>query len=297
LSAKILQLSDLHVGKSKSESKNLKRIVKKVIESFSNVKLTILITGDIVDDGQKKQYKEVIKILDPLFNIRNFNVWAVPGNHNYGWNGAHAQRKRFKYFKKAFYGLENVSYPHVKIDSYGHIFIGLNSMKAETDYWDGLLADGELGSRQIHAVSGILNSVDELSPLKRKKKKVVVYLHHHPFIYPDDTWIEEGIEKVGHWLKDGEGLMKVLAGRIDILLFGHEHRHLNFAETEICERFRIPLILSCGKSTEKNKEYALNKKGKATEKVLNKGMLGNLIDIDSKGNITANTITFKKPNT
>jgi len=292
MATKILHLSDLHVGKSKSESKNLKRIVKKVIESFSKVKLTILITGDIVDDGQKKQYKETIKILEPLSNNENFNVWAVPGNHNYGWNGIHAQRQRFKYFKKAFYGLENVSYPHVKIDSIGNVFIGLNSMKAETGFWDGLLADGELGSRQIHAVSGILNSVDELPPSKRKKKKVVVHLHHHPFIYPNDTWIEEGIEKVGHWLKDGGGLMGVLAGRIDILLFGHEHRHLNFVGTELCERFRIPLILSCGKSSKKSKEYELNKQGKATEKVLNQGLLGNLIDIDSEGNISAKTLTF-----
>ncbi|MEX1350449.1 MAG: metallophosphoesterase [Desulfobacterales bacterium] len=292
MNAKILQLSDLHVGKSKSESKNLKRIVKKVTESFSNVKLTILLTGDIVHDGQKKQYKEVTKILKPLFKNENFDVWPVPGNHNYGWNGTHAQRKRFKYFKKAFYGLENVSYPHVKIDSFGNIYIGLNSMKAETGFWDGLLADGELGSRQIHNVSGILNSVDELSPSERKRKKVVVHLHHHPFLYPDENWIEEGIEKIGHWLKDGEGLMKVIAGRIDILLFGHEHRHLNFFGTKICIDFRIPWILSCGKSTKKSNEYAVNKKGEATEKVLNTGLLGNLIDIDSEGNISAKTITF-----
>jgi 3',5'-cyclic AMP phosphodiesterase CpdA len=292
MNAKILQLSDLHVGKSKSESKNLKRIVKKIVESFSKEKLTILLTGDIVDDGQKKQYKQTAKILAPLFNNENFNVWPVPGNHNYGWNGVHAQRQRFKYFKKAFYGLENVSYPHVKIDSFGNIFIGLNSMKAETDYWDGLLADGELGSRQIHNVSGILNSIDKLPPSERKKTKVVVHLHHHPFLFPDENWIEKGIEKIGHWLKDGEGLMRVLAGRIDILLFGHEHRHLNFFGTEICADYRIPWILSCGKSTKKSKEYALNKKGKATKEVLNTGLLGYLIDIDSAGNISAETITL-----
>jgi 3',5'-cyclic AMP phosphodiesterase CpdA len=292
MSAKILHLSDLHVGKSKSESKNLKLIVKKVIESFSKVKLTILLTGDIVDDGQKKQYKETKNILKPLFDNPNFNVWPIPGNHDYGWNGIHAQRQRFKYFKKAFYDLESVSYPHVNIDSFGNIFIGLNSMKAETDFWDGLLADGELGSRQIHNVSGILNSVDALSPSERKKKKVVVHLHHHPFLYPDENFIEEGIEYVGHWLKDGEGLMGVIAGRIDILLFGHEHRHLNFFETEICKDFRIPWILSCGKSTKKSKEYAVNKKGEATEKVLNTGLLGNLIDIDSEGNVSKKTITF-----
>jgi 3',5'-cyclic AMP phosphodiesterase CpdA len=96
MSTKILHLSDLHVGKSKSESRNLKRIVKKVIESFSKFKLTILLTGDIVDDGQKKQYKEAKKILKPLFDNPNFNVWPVPGNHDYGWNGIHAQRQRFK---------------------------------------------------------------------------------------------------------------------------------------------------------------------------------------------------------
>jgi 3',5'-cyclic AMP phosphodiesterase CpdA len=292
MSAKILHLSDLHVGKSKSESKNLRRIVKKVVESFSNVKLTILLTGDIVDDGQKKQYKEATKILEPFFNNENFNVWPVPGNHNYGWNGVHAQRQRFKYFKKAFYGIENVSYPHVKIDSFGNIFIGLNSMKAETGFWDGLLADGELGSRQIYNVSGILNSVDELSSSERKNTKVIVHLHHHPFLYPDENPIMKGVEKIGHWLKDGEGLMSVLAGRIDILLFGHEHRHLNFVGTEICDGYRIPWILSCGKSTEKNKEYAVNKKGEAKDKVLNTGLLGNLIDIDSDGNISAKTITF-----
>ena len=251
-----------------------------------------MLTGDIVDDGQKKQYKETKNILKPLFDNPNFNVWPVPGNHDYGWNGIHAKRQRFKYFKKAFYDLENVSYPHVKIDAFDNLFIGLNSMKAETGFWDGLLADGELGSRQIHNISGILNSVDEMKPSERKKRKVIVHLHHHPFLYPDETWIEEGIEIIGHWLKDGDGLMGVLAGRIDILLFGHEHRHLNFAETEICDGYRIPWILSCGKSTKKSKEYAVNKKGEATDKVLNTGLLGNLIDIDSDGNISTKTIKF-----
>ncbi len=93
MSAKILQLSDLHVGKSKSETKNLKRIVEKVIKLYQKDKLTILITGDIVDDGQKKQYKEAKKILKPLVDIENFNIWPTPGNHDYGWNGIHAERK------------------------------------------------------------------------------------------------------------------------------------------------------------------------------------------------------------
>jgi len=292
MSAKILQLSDLHVGKSRSESRNLRQIVKKIGESCSDNELTILLTGDLVDDGQKKQFKEAKNILKPLLDNPNFNVWPVPGNHDYGWNGIHAERKRFEYFKNALYGIENVGYPHVKTDSSGNVFIGLNSMKAESDFWDGLLADGELGSRQIHNTSGILNSIDELPASERKKTKVIVHLHHHPFLFPDENWIEEGIEYIGHWLKDGEALMSVLAGRIDVLLFGHEHHHLNFSGTDLSKDYRIPWILSCGKTTENSKEYALNNKGETTDKILNTGMLANQIDIDNKGKITTKTITF-----
>jgi 3',5'-cyclic AMP phosphodiesterase CpdA len=292
MSAKILQLSDLHVGKSRSESRNLRQIVKKIGESYSDNELTILLTGDLVDDGQKKQFKEAKNILKPLLDNPNFNVWPVPGNHDYGWNGIHAERKRFEYFKNALYGIENVGYPHVKTDSSGNVFIGLNSMKAESDFWDGLLADGELGSRQIHNTSGILNSIDELPASERKKTKVIVHLHHHPFLFPDENWIEEGIEYIGHWLKDGEALMSVLAGRIDVLLFGHEHHHLNFSGTDLSKDYRIPWVLSCGKTTENSKGYAVNNKGETTDKILNTGMLANQIDIDNKGKITAKTITF-----
>ena len=61
----------------------------------------------------------------------------------------------------------------------------------------------------------------------------------------------------------------------------------------VSERYRIPWILSCGKSTEKKgEEYAVNKQGEATDEILNTGLMGNLIDIDPKGKITVKTITF-----
>jgi len=246
--------------------------------------------GNIYD--LQKQYDKASRLLKPLFDHPDLNVWPVPGNHDYGWNGMHAERQRFGYFKSAFYKLENVAYPHVKVDTRGNVFIGLNSMKAECDFWDGLLADGEMGSRQIHDVSGILNTFDRLTPAKRKKVKVIVYLHHHPFLFPDDNIIEEGIEKIGHWLKDGEGLMSVLAGRIDILLFGHEHRHLDFSNTVISRQYRIPHILSCGKSTQEMREYALDKEGKTTDRELKSGLLGRMIEIDPAGRVKVATITF-----
>ena len=128
MSLSILHLSDLHVGKTNEEGKNLQIIVKKIVSKWGEEekKPVILITGDIVDDGEEEQFNETRKVLDPLYS-KNFQVLPIPGNHDYGWNGNHAKARRFKYFKNAFFPFENVSYPFPKeID--GHIFIGLNSM-------------------------------------------------------------------------------------------------------------------------------------------------------------------------
>jgi len=297
MKAKILHLSDLHVGRSSSELRNLKRIVKGVIKRFGKDKLTILITGDIVHDGRRSQYKEARKALEPLFNNNNYKVWPVPGNHDYGWKGNYAEKKRFEHFKEYFYGSEHIAYPHRDIDDFGNYFVSLNSMKAEVEpddeYLDQLLADGELGLRQIGNLAGMLNTIVDEIGSDRKKRKIIVHLHHHPFIYPDDTWIEENLyEKGAHWLKDGQALMGALAGRVDILLFGHEHRHLDFHNTDLEKLYRIPWIFSCAKSTKICREYGLDKNGKATSEVLNTGLLGRLIEIDAKGAVSNETIAF-----
>ena len=96
----------------------------------------------------------------------------------------------------------------------------------------------------------------------------------------------------GHWLKDGEGLMRVLAGRIDILLLGHEHRHLDFSGTDLSKLYRIPYIFSSGKSTQEGTEYAVNKKGEANKSVLKIGLPGKLIEIDPGGKVSAKTMAF-----
>ncbi len=285
----ILHLSDLHVGQPGAADR-LEKIVKKIMKKFGDRKLIILATGDIVDDGQKKQFGQAGEILKPLTENPLFTFWPAPGNHDYGWNGNHAERKRLKYFKNAFYGFENVSYPYVKHDDFGNMFIGLNSMKAECDFWDGLLADGELGSKQIHNLSGVLDKTDNMDPEKRKNMKVIVHLHHHPFIYPDAKWIQKLYEKQCHWLKDGEALMHTLAGRVDMLFFGHEHRHMDFSKTDIAKNYRIPYIFSGGQATTICKEYKLNKAGKPTQKLLHKGYLARLVEIGDDGNVSHRTV-------
>ncbi len=203
---KIIHLSDLHVG-YKDCGKNLSKLVKKIKSKYKPSKdYVVVITGDIVDNANKKgAYKEASKILKKLEKDK-YQVLVVPGNHDYG-NGGVGNKKYVALFKKAFYGTDNITYP--KLDIVDNIvFIGLDSM-AKTFDWplDIVGADGELGKEQRNNLKKLISS----SELKKMKK--VVYLHHHPF---------DGKGKL-HMLKDYKEFMQIVEGKIDCLLFGHNH--------------------------------------------------------------------------
>ena len=292
MTTNIIHLSDLHIDESDREADNLSIIVESIVKyDWANGKPAILITGDMVNDGKKEQFKKVRAILDPLYR-NSFTMLPVPGNHDYGWRGNHAEAKRFKHFKSAFYFKENISYPQVK-EINNHTFIGLNSMKAETGFFDGLLADGELGQKQLGNLAGILKKCDNRSP----GEKVILFIHHHPFLYPDESGLKTFFEKTGHWLKDGDEFMEHIKGKVDILLFGHEHRHLDFSQTDISLQYEIPLILSASQCTQYAKEFAVDQDGCADKDIiLAKGLLGSLVTINDCGNIRKNTIRFDKKN-
>jgi 3',5'-cyclic AMP phosphodiesterase CpdA len=252
---RILHISDLHIGREDKVGrwKQAEKIVRETIREWGgdDDKPLVLITGDVVDDGAEVEFVEARRILRPLHRA-GFQVAPLPGNHDYGWNGAHAEEKRFKLFKKYLLGIETrVTYPDVPYADNDVALITLNSMHAETGFWDGLLADGELGSRQLDELGELITTLrDE----RKKSYKIVVALHHHPFQFPDDPPLRKVTERIGHRLKDGKDLMKLLSGRIDALLFGHEHRHVDFSKPFaghlFTEEYDIPCILSSGKSTD-----------------------------------------------
>lgn len=256
----ILHLSDIHVGNGLntiSETKNMKKIVKIIVQKWriSDIKPVILVTGDVTDSGSKREYKRAHSIFNEL-KKQGFEVCFAPGNHDYGVKGNYAEKKRFKRFKKYLCGVERVSYPYVKVVPqvlHEVVFIGLNSMKAETNADDRFLADGELGENQLVELAEILDDLEELEENGSKYVKVV-YLHHHPFILPHDkeNAIKLGFEKMTHMLKDGNDLMQLLKGRVDAVLFGHDHHHENYSrgqEQPLADKYAISTILSCGKTT------------------------------------------------
>ena len=252
---RILHISDLHIGKEGDGDrwKKAEKLVRKIRREWGNEndKPLVLITGDIVDDGTEAEYIEARRILRPLRRA-GFQLAPLPGNHDYGWNGAHALEKRFKLFKRYLLGIEcRVTYPDVPYADNDVTLITLNSMHAETGFWDGLLADGELGSRQCEDLDELITGLREE---RKKSHRIVVALHHHPFQFPDDPPLKKIKERVGHRLKDGKKLMRLLSGRVDVLLFGHEHRHVDFSKLfhghVFTEEFDIPCILSSGRSTD-----------------------------------------------
>lgn len=304
---RILHISDLHVRKKRKkngketvkENANLSKVVRSIRSNgkWQKNKPIILITGDLVHDGTSDQFIDARDLLDPLYRD-GFMVRIVPGNHDYGRLGNHAIESRFECFKAIFYPGQHVSYPHGIDPPWpgGHLFIGLNSMKAECDYVDGLGADGELGAKQINLTVKLIDQFRKTAGRSRKKHKVIVYLHHHPFLYPDDSALEDIGEYLVHYLKDGDDFMRLMAGRVDILAFGHEHRHLNFSGTAISRKYAIPHILSCGKTTVDRKQRPILDSGHANKDKdaapVAQGLLGYLIEISNNGTVAANTMEF-----
>jgi 3',5'-cyclic AMP phosphodiesterase CpdA len=253
---KLLHLSDLHIGKQATtldEKYETNRIVRSIIAKWGGAddKPIVVITGDIVDDGLEEQYQLARQCFLPLRQL-GFQLVFAPGNHDYGREGSFALARNFKLFKKYLHGIrDRVTYPDVPFETEDLTLITLNSMKAETGLWDGLLADGELGQKQLDNLGELIR---DLRAEYGAEHTIAVALHHHPFLYPDDSKFHAAYEWLGHRLKDGADFMTIVEGKIDILLFGHEHRHVNFAvdfpSATLTTKYGIPVILSNGKSTE-----------------------------------------------
>jgi 3',5'-cyclic AMP phosphodiesterase CpdA len=155
---RILHISDLHIGNEGDVDrwKRAEKIVRRIIRAWGDDgdRPLVLITGDIVDDGTEVEYIEARRILRPLHRA-GFQVAPLPGNHDYGWNGAHAQEKRFKLFKKYLFGIETrVTYPDVPYADDDVSVITLNSMHAETGFWEAAVsATSSMSSSPLSARS------------------------------------------------------------------------------------------------------------------------------------------------
>jgi predicted MPP superfamily phosphohydrolase len=222
-SVRLIHLSDLHLGHGDCGAK-AERIVGKIIEREDPDRNIVVITGDLVDRGAAADDLAAGERLLAELRGRGFTVLLCPGNHDYGtgfMNSAEtARRFRARFLPKV------QEFPVVEVVR-EIAFIGLDSTADELHWYDRYFADGELGEGQLAGLARVLAGPELADKVK------VVYLHHHPLHFLPFFQ-----------LKDRARLKALIAGKIDVLLFGHLHFGGTYHRT-----WDIKVVIDGGSST------------------------------------------------
>jgi len=210
----IFHVSDLHFGMNKTWTKKAELLLKRIKEKFGvepGGNRYLLVTGDIVQHGWKRQFKKAREALAPFKG----NVRLVPGNHDYGFQGFVYRKKSAEYFDDDLAKELGINHPYISKrpssqilkDKEGNkvLLIGLNSCSMTKTWLD--IAKGEIGDDQRKRLDKILSR-----PAYEDIPKLI-YLHHIP---------HRRAQGIGMSLKDYKRLMAIVRDRVDALTFGHE---------------------------------------------------------------------------
>ncbi|MFL7814431.1 MAG: metallophosphoesterase [Anaerolineales bacterium] len=240
---RIIHLSDLHIGKSNNLEK-ASRVVDWIIEN-PEVRHAdaVVISGDIVDDGQEWQMQKAAGLISRLREA-GLLVLTAPGNHDYGPDGYRENPHSPQWFQELISGIDH--YPAVYYKD-GTAFILLDSMQEEIKNREIWGAQGYLGEHQLQELDRLLDELSENPAVE----KVVAVLHHHPFDY-----------LFYHGLRDNADFKSVIARRngqpprVNALLFGHKHldHRFNDPEDNKEELFGIDLMYASGQTIERDQE-------------------------------------------
>ena len=263
---KFIHISDLHIhyGENENDTISARLLVNEIISKYtSSNKPWVVITGDLVQDGRKRQYKKAVEILSELIE-NGFKLLIQPGNHDYGPRGfiaytELAQGRFQKYIlgrllddKRALQsGVEMEDlYPRlIEHDDDGVVFIELDSVE-EVEDAPAHFARGAIGSFQMRKM------VTEIDKAMSSGKKVVVLVHHHPFYRGE-------LAAPVMEMEDSREFMTAIKGKVDVLCFGHKHKSdcWSFVSNQdrdgYSEKYQVPWILASGKSNDRTKDGKL----------------------------------------
>ncbi len=206
---KFLHISDLHLHRDQNDNKDANQALKTIKRRYPDH--TLIVTGDITDDGHELQYENASKALEPFAG----KVFIAPGNHDYGGAGNFYSRERALRFDEMLSKplkqggtFTGDATPVVNIvDGTGErvMLIALDTNLETENPFD--FACGEVGAVQLSFLETLLND-----PTSKEIQKIL-FFHHHPFIR-NDPFME---------LKDARQLMRTIYYKIDVVLFGHKH--------------------------------------------------------------------------
>jgi len=223
----IYHVSDLHLGK---DTRKAKRLLKNIKENFvigEHENRWLLVTGDITQDGSKRQYKMALKALEPFKD----KVWIAPGNHDYGLLGFVYSKycaKNFDGLLAGGLGIDHQFFPKVPFselieDGMGNkvLLVGLNSCLKTSSWLD--ISKGEIGDEQRNNLERILAESEYQNFPK------IVFLHHIP---------HRRAHGLGMSLKDFSELMDIVRDKVDAFAFGHQGK-MEDADPEIAKKKKM----------------------------------------------------------
>ncbi len=200
---KIYHASDTHCH---HDDENNVELQKRIVGLAAIVKPedVVVFTGDLTDDGRPDQREKIRALLKQLI----CTVLILPGNHDFGAIGSFFDKQDAK-------GFDELAEDFLEAPFYGKIpvlkrienvlLILLNSNLKTDQVTD--FACGKIGVIQLGLLDRLLKDPGNEGLVK------VVCLHHHPFMHSDLTMR----------LVDSDLFMETIAGRVDVLLFGHRH--------------------------------------------------------------------------
>ena len=230
---RIFHLSDLHVGRSEERDGAVRSLLGRVAQEMASDPGALdtppleclMLTGDIVQKPTRANYRSAARLLDGVCGLAH-KLLLVPGNHDFakGLGNSYSDRYVTRFADLAmqlgsgesFAG--KICHPIVLDDGAGTraLVVGLDSVLRTEGPLDW--SCGEIGEEQRNVLLGLLSDAQHGGLRK------IVYLHHIPHKVPE--YPEFMI------LKDWERLMHVVAGRADVLAFGHQGKPITDMQDE-----------------------------------------------------------------
>lgn len=223
-----LHLSDVHFKSNPAHNCDALSLLRYLAAHYPTHDL--IITGDITDDGHPQQYAQAREALLPFLG----RVFLCPGNHDVARKGNFYSPQRLRNFDRLLAAplqqrgqfTEHLPVWHLlEAGTDRALLIALNSNRAARVPLR--FACGEIGQPQLTALEKLLSDpmIAEVT--------VIVFFHHHLLEHTDPF----------NTLLDAHELLHVLAGRVQIVLFGHRHIAGMWQDT-----YQIPYILACDNS-------------------------------------------------
>ena len=207
---KFIHISDLHFHRHVSDNEAATSMLQFINQNYPDHKL--IVTGDIVDDGDEEQFDRAYEALEP-FKRR---IFICPGNHDFGAAGNFYSKERAERFDRKLsirlqqggtFTADDTPLVNLLIEQNDNkvMLIALDT-NLETDHpFD--YACGQVGERQLSFLKTVLTD-----PTLGDRTKIL-FFHHHPFIH-NDPFME---------LMDARELMRTIYNLVDVVCFGHKH--------------------------------------------------------------------------